>query len=117
MSKKWLFFRSIENKHDLYRGKNCKKKFCEFLREDAMEITNFKKKKWSCNKSINKRLLTKEQQESHENSKTCYIYKEKFKDKYLKDKIFCKGRDHCHDSGEYRGAGNITCNSKVSVPK
>ena len=37
-------FRSIENKHDVYRGKDCMKKFCEFLREHAMEITNFKKK-------------------------------------------------------------------------
>ena len=26
-------FRSIENKHDVYRGKDCIKKFCEFLRK------------------------------------------------------------------------------------
>ena len=38
-------FRSIENKHDVHRGKNCTKKFCEFLRVHAMEIINFKKKK------------------------------------------------------------------------
>ena len=31
-------FRSIENKHDVYRGKDCMKKFCEFLKEDAMKI-------------------------------------------------------------------------------
>ena len=37
-------FRSIENKHDVYKGKNCMKKFCEFLRERAMKIINFKKK-------------------------------------------------------------------------
>ena len=43
------------------------KHFCEFLRDHAMEIINFKKKKM--------RLLTKEQQESHENSKTYYICK------------------------------------------
>ena len=41
------WFRSIENKHDVYRGKDCLKKFCEFLREDTMEIINFKKKKLS----------------------------------------------------------------------
>ena len=45
-------FRSIENKHDVYRGKDCMKKFCEFLREHAMKIINFKKKK---NEVINKR--------------------------------------------------------------
>ena len=38
-------FKSIENKHDVYRGKNCMKKFCEFLREHTMKIINFKKKK------------------------------------------------------------------------
>ena len=38
-------FRSIENKHDIYRGKDCMKKFCEFLTEHAMKIINLKKKK------------------------------------------------------------------------
>ena len=46
-------FRSIENKHDMCRGKDCMKKFCEFLRERAMKIISFKKKK---NKIINKRV-------------------------------------------------------------
>ena len=36
-------FRSIENKHEVYRGKHCMKKFCEFLREHAMKIINLKK--------------------------------------------------------------------------
>ena len=38
-------FRSIENEHDIYSGKDCVKKFCESLREHAMEIINLKKKK------------------------------------------------------------------------
>ena len=38
-------FRSIESKHDVYRGKECMKTFCESLREHAMKIINFKKKK------------------------------------------------------------------------
>ena len=50
-------FRSTENKHDVYRGKDCIKKFCEFLREHAIKIINFKK------------LLTKGHQESYENVK------------------------------------------------
>ena len=29
------------------------------------------------------KLLTKEQQESYETAKICYIYKEKFENKYL----------------------------------
>ena len=63
-----ISFKSIENKHDLYRGNNCMKEFCESLREQAMKIINFKRKKM--------KLLTKEQQESYENAKICYISKE-----------------------------------------
>ena len=51
-------FRSIENQHDMQRGKDCIKKFWEFLREQVMKIINFKKKKI--------KLLTKELQESYE---------------------------------------------------
>ena len=38
-------FKSIENKHDVYRGKDYMNKFCESLREQAMNIINFRKKK------------------------------------------------------------------------
>ena len=38
-------FRSIENKHDVCKGKDCMKKFCEFLREHTMEIIKKKKKR------------------------------------------------------------------------
>ena len=38
-------FRSIEKKHDVYKGKDCMEKFCESLREPKIKITNFKKKK------------------------------------------------------------------------
>ena len=31
-------FKSIKNKYDVYRGKDCMKSFCEFLREHAMKI-------------------------------------------------------------------------------
>ena len=58
------------------------KKFCEFLREHAMKIINFKKKKM--------KLLTKEQQESYENAKICYICKENFEDNYDKIKNIVK---------------------------
>ena len=38
-------FKNMEIRHDVYRGKDCMKKFCESLREQAMKIINFKKKK------------------------------------------------------------------------
>ena len=48
-----LSFKSIENNHDVYRGKDCMKMFSESLREHSMKIINFKKKK---NEVINKRV-------------------------------------------------------------
>ena len=86
-------FRSIENKHDICRGTNCMIKFCKSIREHAMTRINFKKKKM--------KLLTKEQQESYENAKICDICKEKFENKYFKDKKYRKVRDNCLYTGEY----------------
>ena len=44
MSTIWAF-NHIENKHTLYRGKACMKKFCEPLREHAKNIIDFERKK------------------------------------------------------------------------
>ena len=51
----------MQNKHDLYRGKDCVKTFCEFLGEYTMKIINFKRKQI--------KSLTNEQQESCDNAK------------------------------------------------
>ena len=63
------------------------------------------------------KLLTNEQHKSYQNSKICYICKEKFKEKHAKDKKYCKVRDHCHYTGEYGGPVQSICNLKYSVPK
>ena len=34
-------FKGIENNHDVYRGKDCMKVFCEYLKEHAQRIINF----------------------------------------------------------------------------
>ena len=85
------------------------KKIRESLREHAMKIINFKTKKSN--------LSTNEQQESIANAKLCYICKENFENKYLKNKKYCRVRDHCHYTGEYRGAPHSICNLKHNVPK
>ena len=85
------------------------KKIRESLREHAMKIINFKTKKSN--------LSTNEQQESFENAKLCYICKENFENKYLKNKKYCRVRYHCHYTGEYRGAAHSICNLKHNVPK
>ena len=61
-------FRSINIKHDVSRSEDCMKNFCEFLREHAMKMINFKKKEM--------KLLTKE---SYENSNICFICKKNLK--------------------------------------
>ena len=38
-------FKSIENKYYAYGGNDCMKKFCKFLRVQAIKIINFKKEK------------------------------------------------------------------------
>ena len=41
------------------------------------------------------KLLTKEQQESCENTKICCICEEKFEDKYKNDKKILQSQDNC----------------------
>ena len=64
-------FRNIENKHDLYRGKDCMKKFAESLKDHTMKIINFKKKKM--------KLLTKEQQNNMKMQKSVIFVKKNLK--------------------------------------
>ena len=102
-------FKGRCNKHELYRSKNFMKKVCESLRKHAMKIINFKEKEM--------KLLTNKQQELYENAKSCYICKQKFEDKYIKDKKYCKIRDHFHHRGGYIGAAHGICNLKFSILK
>ena len=60
MSTIWTFD-GIVNKHDVHRGEDFMKTFCESLREYAMKVTNFEKKKMI--------PLTKEQLELFEKPK------------------------------------------------
>ena len=56
----WIFDH-IENRHTLYRRKDCMKKFCEYLREHVKNIINFGKEKML--------PLTKEELKSHQMQK------------------------------------------------
>ena len=101
-------FDHIENKHTLYRGKDCMKKFWDSLREHAKNIINFEKKKMS--------LLTKEELKSHQHAKVCYICRKKILKMFAEDINYRKARDHCHYTGKYRGTAHSICNLKFNVP-
>ena len=63
------------------------------------------------------KLFTDEQQESHENAKFCYIYRQKFEDKYTIDKKYRKFRDHFHYIDEHSGAEHCLYSLNYSVRK
>ena len=66
-----LSLRSIEKKYTVYRGKECMKKLCEYLRTTAMKIISFEKKKM--------KLLTKDEQKLYKNAKKCSVCQENLK--------------------------------------
>ena len=49
--------------------------------------------------------------------KSVYICKEKFENKHVEEKQYCKLINHCHYTGEYRAVPHSICNLKCSVPK
>ena len=100
MSTIWPFDR-IESKHTLYVGKNCMKKVCESLRLHAKNIIDFEKKML---------LLTKEELQSYQDAKACYICGKQFLKKFNNDKNNRKVRDHCHFTGKCRGTAQSICN-------
>ena len=67
------------------------KKVCGSMKEQWNEI-DLKKI------GFEMKLLTNEEKKSYDKTKVCYIWKEKFKDKYIKDKRSRKARDDCHDT-------------------
>ena len=65
------FFRSIKNKHDVYRGKDWIRKFCGYLREHVMKIIDIKKKEM--------KLLTKSSKNHMKMQKSVIFVKKNLK--------------------------------------
>ena len=82
------------------------KKFCKDLRTNTTKIINYEKKKMI--------PLTIKEKIHHSEQEICYIYKKEF-DK--NDKKNYKVRDHCHYTGQYRGAAHNICNLRYKIPK
>ena len=99
-------FDESKNKINYYRGDDCMKKFCKDLREHAMKVINYEKKKMI--------PLTTEEKIYHNKQKICYICKKEFNNN---DKKNYEVRVHCHYTGKYRGAAHNICNLRHKVPK
>ena len=108
-------FDESKNKINYYRGDDCMKKFCKDLREHAMKIINYDKKRMVS--------LTTEEKIHYNKQKICYICKKEFNNNdttessSLERKKQQKVKDHCHYTGKYRGAALNICNLRYKVPK
>ena len=85
--------------------KICIETFCRDLKEVGTEIINFEEKQMI--------PLTNKEIKSCEKQKVCHICEEKF----CSDKDKKKAKDHCHYTGEFRGAPHSKCNLRYKVPK
>ena len=102
LSTTWAFG-SKGNKHTLYHGQDCIKKFCSSLRKHAKNVINFEKKKIL--------PLRKKQLKLHHNATSCYICGKKF----VRYKNYWNFRDLCHYTGKYRHAAHSIHNLRFNV--
>ena len=91
-----------------FRGENATKDFLTNLLKESEEIEDI-----LVNKFNEKMNISNKQQNEFNRSKICHICKGKLSNK---DKV----RDHCHITGEYRGAAHKVCNlqfrNSIKVP-
>ena len=105
-------FNSKENKHSVYRGRDCIEKFCKDLKELATKIINYEEKEMI--------PLTDSENKFYEEQEVCHICQKEFcydKNEKKKFKIYQKVRDHCHYTGKFRGAAHSICNLRYKVPQ
>ena len=88
-------------------------RFGKDIREHAMEIINYEKKKEII-------PLSDEENKSYEKQKVCYIHKKEF-DIDGNDKnafrLYHKVKDHCHYNGKFSRAAQSICNLRYKTPK
>ena len=93
----------VQNPLTLYHGKDCVKKFCDHVIGEAHRLYHaFPERPMNS--------LTSNQNERYKKSKRCHICFRPFTEKNP------KVRDHCHYTGNYRGAAHRNCNLQYKIP-
>ena len=60
--------------------------------------------------------LTKEELNSHQDAKVCYICGKRILQQLAKNKNYSKARDHFHYTGKCTGASHCICNLNFNMP-
>ena len=88
----------------IFKGKDCINEFITRVLDKQKWIKQIIKQ------YFNKRLImTSEDEEIFNNSHICWIYKQ--------DLNIDKVRDHCHVTGQFRGAVRNKCNTNLKLPR
>lgn len=88
-----------------FRGKNCLDWFMNELREIANEAFDFLADRLPMN------VLSKEEEKAFYKATFCHICKKDFKESDI------PVRDHCHLTGDYRGAAHQSCNLNYQISR
>ena len=91
-----------------YRGEDCMEVLVKALKREGKRILNMPEKDML--------PLTHGEQEAHKNARICHICKNQFIRNPEKQGDW-KVRDHCHYTGQYRGAAHSKCNLAYKLPK
>ena len=78
----------FENQLKLYRGEDCVKVFCDYIKNKALRFYHMFPEKPM-------KPLTDEEWEEFDKASKCHIYFKEFQE------LNSKGRDHCHYTGQY----------------
>ena len=100
---------NVQNLLRLFREKDCIKKFCDCIKEEAHRLYHmFSEKPMD--------PLTKEQWTRYKRASKCHICYKPFN---FKDAVASEGpkvRDHCQYTGKYRGPAHSLCNLRCRIP-
>ena len=87
----------VSNPIKVYRGKDYVEKFCQHIAHEAKRL-------YGSFPELPMKPMTKKQRRDHSRARVCHICLNQFKPNDI------KVRDHCHYTGEYRGAAHSLCN-------